>query len=265
MHTLTIIYFFNLRSIKLCGPYYDEVATLREMLRMPIFTRSCLSSLSANGGAPGSRLKILRLYNIDLPHGWEDATSVTENISAYLTVCPSLVEIKIVSMDVHISRILESVSRYCRLLERFVYETDEGGSDLLEAAVCKEFVFNCPKLTTLALQVREVFSSEAFELVKGFHELKYVDFSGCFSLTGAFLENLGTKGGANSLEVMILRGCNLDRVEFKKLMKALLEGKFSRLRHLVRVFFTFYNCLLIYLREISIKFHFHRETNETKT
>ncbi|KAL4572046.1 hypothetical protein LXL04_018814 [Taraxacum kok-saghyz] len=201
-----------LQSIKLCGPYYDEVATQEEML--PIC--SCLSSLSANGGAPGSRLKRLRLYNIGVPDGWGDATFVTKKISASLTVCPSLVEIKIVSTDVHISRILKSVSRYCRLLECFIFEYAGGSPDLLEASVCKEFVFNCPKITTLALQGRQVFPSEAFELVKGFHE------------------NLGTEGGANSLEVMIIRRfySRLAKVHVKKLMKALLAGKFRRLRHL---------------------------------
>ncbi|KAL4572049.1 hypothetical protein LXL04_018818 [Taraxacum kok-saghyz] len=181
-----------LQSIKLCAPYYDEAATLEEML--PIFTCSCLSSLTANGGAPG---------------------------------------------DVHISRILESVSRYCCLLERFEYVG--GSSDLLEASVCKEFVFNCPKITTLALQGCKVFPSEAFELVKvyihlflGFHELKYVDFSCCHPLTGAFLENLATNGGADNLEVLILRGLysNLEKVDVKKFMNALLAGKFRHPRHL---------------------------------
>nr|KAJ0189600.1 hypothetical protein LSAT_V11C800412310 [Lactuca sativa] len=63
-----------------------------------------------------------------------------------------------------------------------------GRPDLVETWVCKEFVVNCPKITTLVLQACKLFPSEAFELVKGFNELKYVDFSNCYSLTGAFLE-----------------------------------------------------------------------------
>lgn len=105
---------------------------------------------------------------------------------------------------------------------------------MLETSVCKEFVVNCPKITTLAVQTCILFPCVAFELVKvdyvsfslsgscrtheyvnfltceiallinyvllsylsghdhvllqGFNELKYVDFTNCFSLTGAFLE-----------------------------------------------------------------------------
>ncbi|XP_042753731.1 uncharacterized protein LOC122195721 [Lactuca sativa] len=59
----------------------------------------------------------------------------------------------------------------------------------------------------------QLFPSEAFKLLKGFNELKYVDFTNCYSLTGAFLEDLVTKGGGNSLEVMILHGLyGLDKV-----------------------------------------------------
>ncbi|CAI9297263.1 unnamed protein product [Lactuca saligna] len=45
--------------------------------------------------------------------------------------------------------------------------------------------------------------------------------------------DLVTKGGGNSLEVMILRGLyGLDKVEVIKFMRALLAGKFRQLRHL---------------------------------
>ncbi|PWA82035.1 F-box protein [Artemisia annua] len=38
-----------------------------------------------------------------------------------------------------------------------------------------------------------------------FRKLKHVDFSDTYCLTGSFLKNLGTNGGGNNLEVMILR------------------------------------------------------------
>ncbi|CAI9297259.1 unnamed protein product [Lactuca saligna] len=201
----------------------------QQLEESPFLTGSCLSSLSANGGVPGSRLRSLQLYKIKL----KDKTTLSDALSACLSACHSLVELKFVGMmHVYISRILEAVSRYCRLLERFIFEFSGGRPDLVETSVCKEFVVNCPKITTLVLQACELFPSEAFELVKGFNELKYVDFSNCYSLTGAFLEDLATKGGGNSLEVMILRRVyNLDKVEVIKFLRALLAGKFRQLRH----------------------------------
>ncbi|CAH1431797.1 unnamed protein product [Lactuca virosa] len=195
----------------------------------PFLTASCLSSLRANGGVPGSRLRSLHLYRITM----KDKTALSDALSASLSVCHSLVELKFVDMHVYISRILESVSRYCRLLEHFIFEFSGGRPDLVETSVCKEFVVNCPKITTLVLQACKLFPSEAFELVKGFNELKYVDFTNCYSLTGAFLEDLATKGGGNSLEVMILRRVySLDKEVVIKFLNALLAGKFRQLRHL---------------------------------
>nr|KAJ0195365.1 hypothetical protein LSAT_V11C700345140 [Lactuca sativa] len=230
MHMLTNIYSFNFRSIKLDikWPYISEADDDEQWEYMegpPFLTGCCLSSLCANGGVAGTIKETL-----------------SEALSASLSVCHSLVQLKIVDMNAHISHTMESVSRHCRLLELFIFKFCGGPPDMLETSVCKEFVVNCPKITTLAVQTCILFPCVAFELVKGFNELKYVDFTNCFSLTGAFLEDLATEGGGNSLEVMILKGLySLDKVGVEKFMEALVAGKCRQLRHLVNfhIFFVF--------------------------
>ncbi|CAH1431773.1 unnamed protein product [Lactuca virosa] len=226
-----------LQSIKLVELPPDPAAELllnkqtKQGKKSSILKSSFLGSLSANGGAHGSHLRRLHLHNIKM----------MDNISLFasLSVCPSLVDLEVVGLDVNVSPTLEFVSRHCCLIERFVFDhlkskdsvggafrmlerhlfDDEG--DFIENSACKEFVLNCPKITTLAL--------------KGwFHRLKYVDFSTSCFFSGSFLNTLGSKGDGNSLEVMILRNCSrLKKVEVKKLMKSLLAGKFRLLRHLV--------------------------------
>ncbi|KAL7593631.1 hypothetical protein Lser_V15G31675 [Lactuca serriola] len=207
----------RLRSIKLDikWPYISEADDDEQWEYMegpPFLTGCCLSSLCANGGVAGSCLRSLQLYRI----GMKDKETLSEALSASLSVCHSLVQLKIVDME-------------CS------YQSYNGvrPPDMLETSVCKEFVVNCPKITTLAVQTCILFPCVAFELVKGFNELKYVDFTNCFSLTGAFLEDLATEGGGNSLEVMILKGLySLDKVGVEKFMEALVAGKCRQLRHL---------------------------------
>ncbi|KAL4572039.1 hypothetical protein LXL04_018807 [Taraxacum kok-saghyz] len=199
-------------------PWNDELARLGKML--PILSGSCLSSLNLNGYC----LRRLHLYYIERM----DTIALMESLSVF----PSLVDLEIVCLHVDINDTLESVSGHCRLIKRFIYQSDLESDSMLQSLVCKEFVLNCPQITTLALKGCKLNDHSARVLVKGFHELKYLDFTDSYSFTGAFLKNLGTKGGGNSLEVLILRECNLDRVEVKKFMKALLAGKFGLLRHL---------------------------------
>ncbi|CAI9297264.1 unnamed protein product [Lactuca saligna] len=117
------------------------------VLQLPVrfLTGSCLSSLSANGGVPGSRLRSLHLHRITM----KDKTALSEALLASLSVCHSLVELTFVGM---MDSVLSSFSG--------------GRPDLVETWVCKEFVVNCPKITTLVLQACELFPSEAFKLVK---------------------------------------------------------------------------------------------------
>ncbi|XP_023765244.1 F-box protein At4g02760 isoform X1 [Lactuca sativa] len=224
-----------LQSIKLVE-VPPELSLNKQGKKSSILTRSCLGFLGANGGASGSHLKRLHLHNIKMM----DNTALL----ASLSVCPSLVDLEIVGLDVDASSTLKFVSRHCRLIERFVFDLskskdsmgrlmkrrlfdDEG--NFIGNSACEELVLNCPKITTLALKGCRLSDYNAHKLLKGFHELKYVDFSTSCFFSGSFLN----KGDGNNLEVMILRNCSrLKKVEVKKLMKALLAGKFRLLRHL---------------------------------
>jgi F-box/leucine-rich repeat protein 2/20 len=69
--------------------------------------------------------------------------------------------------------------------------------------------------------------------VQGFRNLKFVDFSTSYAITGEFLRNLGGSGGGSLLEVLILRDCmHLREVEVSRLLSAILAGCFRFLKHL---------------------------------
>ncbi|MFS8014555.1 putative leucine-rich repeat domain superfamily, F-box-like domain superfamily [Helianthus anomalus] len=191
-----------------------------------ILTRSCLSYLSENGGAPGARLRRLHLFNVER---MDNAA-----LSASLSACPSLLDLEIVGLHVELRQTLESVSKHCPLIERLVFESSKTGrDDGLKHPTCYEFVHSCPNITTLALKGFKLHDYKARMLVKGLRKLKIVDFSTSYSFTGAFLKNLGVNGGGKHLEVMILRDCmHLKEIEVEHFMGAVLAGEFERLRHL---------------------------------
>ncbi|GKA60432.1 F-box protein SKIP17-like protein [Tanacetum coccineum] len=189
----------EIQSIKLGVLPHDKQ---RGLVKTSILTRSCLSSLTRNVGAP--RLRRLHLYNI--------IHTVNTRLLFSSSVYRSLVDLKIVCFFGYSSRwnnwnlTLESVGRHCPLLEHLIFEISPAErDDGLKYSTSSEFVLNCPNITTLALKGFKVPDSMAHELVEGLHKLKYVDFSTSSSFTGAFLKNLGTIGGGNNLEVMILR------------------------------------------------------------
>ncbi|XP_071719703.1 F-box protein At4g02760-like [Rutidosis leptorrhynchoides] len=191
-----------------------------------ILTRSCLSSLTSNGGTPGAHLKRLHLYNIERMDN--------SALSASLSACPSLLDLEIVGLIVELRHTLESISRHCPLIERLVFESSKTGrDDGLKYPTCNEFVLNCPNITTLALKGFKLHDYKARMLVKGLHKLKHLDLSASYSFTGAFLKNVGANGGGDHLEVMILRDCmHLKEIEVERFMAVVLAGEFRRLRHL---------------------------------
>ncbi|KAI3732397.1 hypothetical protein L1987_63602 [Smallanthus sonchifolius] len=191
-----------------------------------ILTRSCLSYLSENGGAPGARLRRLHLFNIERM----DNAALLASLSA----CPSLRDLEIVGLHVELRQTLESVSKHCPLIERLVFESSKTGrDDGLKYPTCNEFVHSCPNTTTLALKGFKLQDYKVRTLVKGLRKLKHVDFSMSYSFTGAFLKNLGANGGGNCLEVMILRDCmHLKAIEVEYFMGAVLVGEFKLFRHL---------------------------------
>ncbi|XP_024974211.1 F-box protein At4g02760-like [Cynara cardunculus var. scolymus] len=191
-----------------------------------ILTRSCLNSLSGNGGAPGAHLRRLHLYNIERM----DNTALLASLSA----CPSLLDLEIVGLHVELRHTLESVSKHCPLIERLVFESSKTGrDDGLKYPTCNEFVLNCPNITTLALKGFKLHDYKARMLVKGLRKLKHIDLSTSYSFTGAFLKNLSANGGGDHLEVMMLRDCmHLKEIEVELFMAAVLAGEFRLLRHL---------------------------------
>ncbi|GAB2297471.1 hypothetical protein Dimus_031574 [Dionaea muscipula] len=191
-----------------------------------ILTRSCLNSLIAeNGTAAGLLLRRLHLYNIDRM----DNSALCMALSA----CPSLIDLEIVGLLVELRQTLESVSSSCHLLQRLFFESSKAGrDDSLKSPTCVNFVNNCPQLTSLALRGFKLHDFKVRILVKGFCELKYVDFSSSYSITGAFLRNLNGSFSVG-IEVLILRDCmHLKEVEVGRFLSAVLVGDFKYLKHL---------------------------------
>ncbi|GER24837.1 F-box family protein [Striga asiatica] len=191
-----------------------------------VLTRSCLAPLIADGGAPGALLRRLHLYNIERM----DNTA----LGAALSACTSLLDLEIVGLQVELRQTLESVSRSCPLIERLFFESSKTGSDdSLILLSCNDLVTNCPHVSSLALRGFKLHDTKVRVLVKGFRELKCVDFSTSYSITGFFLRNLDSTAGGSSLEVLLLRECmHLRESEVSRLLSAILAGRFSNLRHL---------------------------------
>ncbi|MED6210341.1 hypothetical protein PIB30_063245 [Stylosanthes scabra] len=191
-----------------------------------ILTRSCLSPLSRDGGAPGALLRKLYLYNIERM----DNASLGQALSA----CPSLLDLEIVGLHVELRQTLMSVSANCHLIERLFFESSKTGrDDSLKTQTCLELVDNCPHLTSLSLRGFKLHDYKVRVLVKGFQKLKYVDFSTSYSITGSFLRSLGNCMGGNLLEVLILRDCmHLKEVEVARFLTAILAGDFKLLLRL---------------------------------
>lgn len=189
-----------------------------------ILSRSCLTALSGDSGAAGALLKRLHLYNIERM----DNTA----LCAALSACPSLLDLEIVGLHVELRQTLMSVSTNCHLIERLFFESSKTGrDDSLKSPTCVDLVNNCPHLTSLALRGFKLHDYKVRILVKGFHKLKYVDFSTSYSITGTFLRNLGSSTGGNLLEVLLLRDCmHLKEVEVAKFLSAIIAGDFRLLR-----------------------------------
>ncbi|KAL1351510.1 hypothetical protein HN51_015430 [Arachis hypogaea] len=189
-------------------------------------TRCCLNPLNADGGALGALLRKLHLYNI----GPMDSPSLVETLS----VCPSLLDLEIVGLDVELGCILSSVSANCHLIERFAFAASTTGrNEILNIQTCSHLVAGCPHLTSLSLRGIRIHDYKVRILVKGFQKLKYLDFSRSVSITGSFLRNLGNSNGGNFLEFLNLRDCmHLKEMEVARLLTAIIAGNFKSLVHL---------------------------------
>ncbi|RZC48872.1 hypothetical protein C5167_017295 [Papaver somniferum] len=165
-----------------------------------ILSRSCLTSLSLDGGASGALLKKLHLYNIDKM----DNTT----LRVALSVCQALTDFEIVGLVTELKQTLESVSTNCPNLECLLIESYKTGrDDSLKSTTCVGFINGCPRLTSLALRGFILQDYKIRILMKGFRKLKFVDLSASYSITGTFLRNLGSGTSGHQLESLILREC----------------------------------------------------------
>ncbi|CAN4098176.1 unnamed protein product [Withania somnifera] len=191
-------------------------------------TRSCLTPLNANGGiTPGACLRRLHLYNIERL----DGTALKMALSA----CPSLLDMEIVGLHVELRQTLESISTFCPLIERLFFESSKTGrDDSLKLPACSDLVNNCPHISSLSLRGFKLHDYKARILIKGFSQLRYIDFSTSYLITGAFLKNLGGgNAGGGLLQVLILRDCmHLKEVEVARFLAAVLAGDFGHLKNL---------------------------------
>ncbi|WOK92425.1 F-box protein [Canna indica] len=191
-----------------------------------LLTRSCLLALSVDDGAAGTLLRRLHLYNIEKMD--------TSALHTALSACPCLLDLEVVGLHVELRRTLDAVSTNCHHLERLLFESsDSGRDDSLNTSTCNDLVNGCPNLKSLGLRGFKLHDQKVRILVKGFHHLNFVDFSTSYSITGAFLRNLGGGTNAYPLEVLILRDClHLKEVEVSHLLSAMLAGDFKLLRYL---------------------------------
>ncbi|XP_028804146.1 F-box protein At4g02760 [Neltuma alba] len=191
-----------------------------------ILTRSCLTPLNRENGAPRAFLRKLHLYNIERM----DNTSLAGALSA----CPSLLDLEIVGLHVELRHTLASISANCPLIERLFFESSKTGrDDSLKTPTCMDLVSKCPRLASLSLRGFKLHDYKVRILVKGLQKLKYVDFSTSYFITGNFLRNLGSSTSGTLLEVLILRDCmHLKELEVARLLMAILAGDFKSLVHL---------------------------------
>ncbi|WOG94850.1 hypothetical protein DCAR_0314147 [Daucus carota subsp. sativus] len=200
---------------------YDKRS--RQVKESCILSRSCLNSLTIDGGAPGAGLRCLHLYNIERI---DDAA-----LSTALFACPNLLDLVIVGLDVELRQTLESVSQYCHMLERLYFESSNRGLDdnLHISPTCNALVQNCPRINSFSLKGFMLADSKILCLVKGFRNLRSLDLSMSCALTGGFLRKLG----GSLLEYIFLRDCmQLRKEEVKNFFSAVLDGNFKLLKHI---------------------------------
>ncbi|XP_020574795.1 F-box protein SKIP17-like [Phalaenopsis equestris] len=191
-----------------------------------ILTRSCLLALSADGSAAGAHLRSLHLHNIDKMDGPAFAIA--------LSVCPSLLDLKVVGLHIELRQILEFLSAYCHSIEQlFVESLETGCDDSLKSQTCADLVNGCPQIISLTLRGFKLNDHKVRILIKGLANLKLVDFSTSYSISGVFLRNLVNGSNAHSLEVLILRDClHLKELEVARFLSALISGDCKLLRYL---------------------------------
>lgn len=103
----------------------------------------------------------------------------------------------------------------------------------MKSSTCVDLVNGCPGIMSLTLRGFKLNDHKIRILIKGLANLKLVDFSTSYSISGLFLRNLSNGSNAHLLEVLILRDClHLKEVEIALFLTALISGDCKLLRYL---------------------------------
>ncbi|KAJ0265041.1 F-box protein [Hirschfeldia incana] len=193
-----------------------------------VLTRSCLAPLSFNHGFAGGLLRSLHLYNLVLMPG--------KTLSAVLSVCANLTDLKVLGFisgdKVNSVEHLAPITRNCRLIEN-LFLANYGASDPATCSTVVEFVNNCPNLSSLTLLQFGVIDEIARTIIMGFRQLKYINLSGTFGISGSFLRDLGVSCRDSPLQTLLLCDCyHLKEREVLLFLNSLLAGDFKSIRHI---------------------------------
>ncbi|KAG2330827.1 hypothetical protein Bca52824_002007 [Brassica carinata] len=193
-----------------------------------MLTRSCLAPLTFNHGFAGGLLRSLHLYNLILVPG--------KSLCAVLSVCPNLTDLKItgfVSGDkVNPVEHLALITRNCRLIEHLFLENCRVADPATSSTVL-EFVDNCPNLSSVTLLQFGVTDAIARTIIMGFHQLKYINLSGTYGISGCFLRDLGVSGRDSPLQTLLLGDCyHLKEREVLLFLNSILAGDFKSILYI---------------------------------
>lgn len=191
-----------------------------------MLTRSCLDILISENGMVGSLLKTLHLFNV------YEIDNVA--LCTALYSCPSLCDLELVKLNVQLKSVLSCLSSRCHLLERLCFQSRKMvRMEGLRSHTCIQFLAGCPKISSLSLKGFKLNDEELDMLLKGFCNLKFVDFSTASNVTGTFLRSLVHTGNELQLEMLILRDCmHLKEVEVDTFIFALCAGECKYLQYL---------------------------------
>ncbi|KAL0746337.1 hypothetical protein Bca101_028339 [Brassica carinata] len=194
-----------------------------------LLTRSCLAPLSFNHGFAGGLLRSLHLYNLTLTPG--------KSLCAVLSVCPNLTDLKVIGFisgtdKVHSVEHLAPITKNCRLIEHLFLENCGAAGPPSSSSVV-EFVDNCPNLSSLTLFQFGVNDAMTRTIIMGFRQLKYINLSGTYGISGSFLRDLGLSCKDSPLETLLLRDCYyLKEREVLLFLNSVLAGDFKSIRYI---------------------------------
>nr|VDC58255.1 unnamed protein product [Brassica rapa] len=194
-----------------------------------LLTRSCLAPLSFNHGFAGGLLRSLHLYNLTLTPG--------KSLCAVLSLCPNLTDLKVIGFISGTDKVnsvehLAPITTNCRLIEHLFLENCGAAGPPSSSSVV-EFVDNCPNLSSLTLFQFGVNDAMTRTIIMGFRQLKYINLSGTYGISGSFLRFMSFCCKDSPLETLSLRDCYyLKEREVLLFLNSILAGDFKSIRYI---------------------------------